>query len=228
MEDLMPLIRQVSLFSGIGDEALDTLLKCCGAEGLSYREGEEIILQEGSADKVLILLAGTAEIVRETIWGEKEPIGLLLAGEVFAPTVLDSGSKKEGTGGLCLTAKASCPCAALILDYGRMLTFCPLACGFHSQLIYNLLGSLWGKNLQLERRLEHVCRRSTREKLLSYLSDQARIHQSLEFDIPLNRQELADYLCVDRSAMSSELGKMRDEGILEFRREHFVMRGEVL
>ena len=90
----------------------------------------------------------------------------------------------------------------------------------------HLLGILWGKNLLLERRLEHVCRRSTREKLLAYLSDQARIHQSLEFDIPLNRQELADYLCVDRSAMSSELGKMRDEGILEFRREHFVMRGE--
>ena len=101
---------------------------------------------------------------------------------------------------------------------------CPLACQFHGRLIRNLLAVLAQKNKMLTRKLEHMSRRTTREKLLSYLSEQSQRAGSPVFDIPFNRQQLADFLSVDRSAMSAELCRMRDEGILSFNRNHFVLK----
>ena len=74
-------------------------------------------------------------------------------------------------------------------------------------------------------KMRHMARPTTREKLLSYLSAQAARAGGPEFDIPLDRQQLADYLAVDRSAMSAVLGKLRDEGVLEFRKNHFRLLG---
>ena len=106
----------------------------------------------------------------------------------------------------------------------RILTVCPSACQFHSRLIRNLLSVLALKNKMLTQKLEHMSKRTTREKLLSYLSEQSQRAGSPVFDIPFNRQQLADFLSVDRSAMSAELCRMRDEGILSFERSHFELR----
>ena len=111
----------------------------------------------------------------------------------------------------------------LLLDVKRVLTMCSSACRFHGRLIHNLLTVIAGKNLLLTRKLEHMSCRTTRKKLLSYLSEQSLKAGRPDFDIPFNRQQLADFLSVDRSAMSNELCKMRDEGILTFDRNHFVL-----
>ena len=103
------------------------------------------------------------------------------------------------------------------------MTICPSACDFHSRLIQNLLSIMAQKNLMLTRKITHMSRRTTREKLLSYLSEQSAKAGSEVFDIPFNRQQLADYLSVDRSAMSAELGRMRNEGLLRFNRNHFEL-----
>ena len=118
-------------------------------------------------------------------------------------------------------------CEALFLNYQRMITFCPLACDFHTRFIHNMLRLVSEHNVKLENRLEHVCRRTTREKLLSYLSEQAMAKGGRAFDIPYNRQELAEYLCVDRSAMSSELSKMRLRGYWIFRRTTLCFMTEI-
>ena len=111
----------------------------------------------------------------------------------------------------------------LFLNYQRMITFCSLACSFHTRMIHNMLRMMSENNVKLEDKLEHICRKTTREKLLSYLSKEAITQGGRSFDIPHSRQELAEYLCVDRSAMSNELSKMKAEGILDFQRNHFVL-----
>ena len=111
----------------------------------------------------------------------------------------------------------------LFLNVGKMLSQCPNSCGHHTQLIRNLLAISAQKNLQLSRRIFNTSSKSIRGRLLSYLSDQAVKNESERFDIPFNRQQLADYLCVDRSAMSAQLCALRDDGVLEFKKNHFIL-----
>ena len=114
--------------------------------------------------------------------------------------------------------------AVMFMNVRRVLTTCGSACEFHSRLVRNLLSVLAEKNLRFNDKLTHMTQRTTRQKLLSYLSAESLRQGASEFDIPFDRQQLADYLSVDRSAMSNELCRMRDEGLLGFRRNHFVLR----
>ena len=90
-------------------------------------------------------------------------------------------------------------------------------------VIQNLFYAISVKNRSLVQKLGHMSRRTTREKLLSYLSEQAKKQGTSSFEIPFNRQQLADFLSVDRSAMSNELCKLRDEGLLSFERNRFQL-----
>lgn len=218
MEEFLYLIKKSPLFYGIKDDELSTLLKCCGAEIVPYQDGEYVFRMGESVNKVMILLRGRACVVQEDFWGRQEQIYHIKEGEVFGESyscartsVLPVSVVTEGDG------------QVLFLDYQRMITFCSLACDFHTRFIHNMLRLMSEQNVKLENKLEHVCRRNTREKLLSYLSKHAMAQGRRDFDIPHNRQELAEYLSVDRSAMSNELSKMRAEGILDFQKNHFVL-----
>ena len=112
----------------------------------------------------------------------------------------------------------------MFLDVNRILYVCPSACDHHTRIIRNLLGELAEKNLRFSEKLRHVGQRTTRSKVTSYLSAEARLLGTYEFDIPFSRQQLADYLGVERSGLSSELGKMRDERLIDFRKNHFVLK----
>ena len=111
----------------------------------------------------------------------------------------------------------------LFFELRKLLTVCSSACRFHSMVIQNLVFAISEKNRALVQKLHHISQRTTREKLISYLSGEAKRQNSGEFTIPFNRQQLADFLSVDRSAMSSELGKMRDEGLLRFEKNRFTL-----
>ena len=119
---------------------------------------------------------------------------------------------------------AEAPVTAMFLNVKRILTVCPSACTHHSQIIRNLLGELAGKNLRFSEKLTHMGQRTTRAKLMSYFSAEAQRLGKYEFDIPFSRQQLADYLGVERSGLSLELGKMRGEGLLDFHKSHFVLK----
>ena len=109
----------------------------------------------------------------------------------------------------------------IFFDVQRVITVCSSACKFHSLVVQNLFFAISNKNRKLVQKLGHISKRSTREKLISYLSEQSQKSNSRIFEIPFNRQQLADFLSVDRSAMSNELCKMRDEGLLEFEKNRF-------
>ena len=124
-------------------------------------------------------------------------------------------------GTVCYTQET--PVTAMFLNVKRVLNVCPSACEHHSRIIRNLLSDLAGKNLLLNEKLTHIAQRTTRAKLMSYLSAEAQRRGAVEFDIPFSRQQLADFLAVERSGLSLELGKMKKEGLLDYHKEHFVL-----
>ncbi len=219
MEEWLERVKKSPLFYGINEEEIQTLLKCTGAQRILFEKGEAIFRMGESLDQVMLLLEGRALVLHENFWGEREELMRLEEGETFGEAYACARRAV-----LPVMVEAEGECEVLFLDYQRMITFCSLACGFHTRLIHNLLRLVSEKQVELSERLEHLSRRTTRDKLLSYLSKEAVSQGRRSFDIPLSRQELADYLGVDRSAMSSELGRLRDQGVLEFQKKHFTLK----
>ena len=205
----MQLLSRSPLFRGAGESGIGEMLSCLGAEERSY-EKEEMIYRAGNTVTSLgVVMHGSVMIVNDDLWGNRSILDRVEPGQIFAETY------------------ACVPGEVLFLNVGKMLSQCPNSCGHHTQLIRNLLAISAQKNLQLSRRIFNTSSKSIRGRLLSYLSDQAVKNESERFDIPFNRQQLADYLGVDRSALSAELGKMQREGLLEFRKNHFHLYEEV-
>lgn len=217
--ELEPLTR-CRLFSGIPAEELPALLRRLGADRKRYGQ-DRLLLTAAEADgRVGVLLQGEVQIVREEFSGARTLLACLGPGELFGEAFACASG---GAALPCVSARAAAPCAVLWVDFGRALAPSAQPCGACASLVANMLAVLADKNLLLNRRLEHLSKRTTREKLLSYLAEQARLCGGPSFSIPLDRQELADYLCVERSAMSAALGKLRDEGLVSFQRNHFIL-----
>ena len=204
-------ISALPLFRGVPAEELPALLARASARTCAFQKGE-LLLRRGDVTRRLgLVLEGSVHIIREDFWGNRSIVGLAGPGEVFAESYALAGEPLE------VSVLAAAPGAALFLEADGLTD---------ARLTANLLHLLARKNLMLTRKMRHMARRTTRDKLLSYLSAQALAAGSSEFDIPMDRQQLADYLAVDRSAMSAALGKLRDEGVLTFRKNHFRLLGE--
>ena len=198
-------ISTAPLFRGIAAGELPALLDRSSAREVRFAKGE-LLLHRGETPRSLgLVLEGGVHIIREDFWGNRSIVGLAGPGEIFAESYALAGKP------LAVSVLAAADGRALFLDAGHL----------SQRLSANLLALLAEKNLMLTEKMRHMARRTTREKLLSYLSAQALRAGTAEFDIPLDRQQLADFLAVDRSAMSAALGKLRDEGVLEFRKNHF-------
>jgi len=215
MKKMLPVLEKSALFSGIDPADLPGLLSCIESREVGFQR-EDVLLQRGDVTERLgLVLAGTVHILREDFWGNRSIVGLAGPGEIFAESYALTGAP------LGVSVQAASDGAALLLRAGKMISGCTQVCGFHERLSRNLLGLVAKKNLLLTEKMRHMARKTTREKLLSYLSAQALRAGMSEFEIPLDRQQLADFLGVERSAMSSALGKLRDEGVLEFRKNRF-------
>lgn len=212
--EISTLLAASPLFRGIPAEDLPTLLARADARERRCRKGEWLLRLGERTERLGLVCSGVVHIVREDFWGGRDIVGLAEAGDVFAEVYALSGEPLE------VSVLAAADVTALTLEIGPLLAVRGDAPA-EGRLAANLLSLLAGKNLQLTRKMRHMSRRTTREKLLSYLSAQALRAEGPEFDIPLDRQQLADFLAVDRSAMSAALGKLRDEGVLEFRKNHF-------
>lgn len=198
---------------------MEPMLKCLSAASRSYQKGECVFWRGERITSVAMLLEGCIHIRKEDYWGNLSILNEISEGEVFGEVYACLGNDE-----ILNDAVAVKPSVVLFLDINRILTMCPSSCRFHARLIRNLLSVIASKNKMLTQKLEHISQRTTREKLLSYLSEQSLRAGCPSFDIPFNRQQLADYLSVDRSAMSNELCKMRDEGILLFEKNHFTLK----
>ena len=212
-------LQSTLLFQGSSTEEIDAMLKCLGTKEQSFSRGTVILHAGDTVRSIGLVLAGRVQIENDDLWGNKSVLDSVGPGQVFAETYACIPGEP-----MMVSAVAAENCDILFLNASRVLTSCPSACSHHSRLVQNLLLLSARKNLNLSRRIFHTSPKSIRGRLLSYLSFQAVVHQSREFTIPFNRQQLADHLSVDRSAMSAELGRMRDEGILETERNYFQLK----
>ena len=203
-------LTQTSLFSGISQADLSALLSCLAAVERRYSKGA-VILAEGEPTQWMgLVMEGRAIISCADVWGKSSILGFAEPGAVFGEAYACVPGEA-----LLISVCAAEETRVLFLNVGKLLTVCGNACPFHARLIRNLLSISAGKNLQLSRRIFHTTPKSIRGRLLSYFSECAKKSGSLTFKLPFNRQQLADYLGVDRSAMSSELSKMQRDGLIQ-------------
>ena len=218
MKKYLPLLVRSSLFQGMTAGELEQLLPELAARTAAYSRGETI-LHAGEPVEVLgVVLEGTALVVQEDFWGSRSLLTALGPGQCFAETFACAPGLP-----LNVSVVTEGPVTVLFLNVRRLLD----RTDHHGEkLAHNLLIEMARKNVAFSRKLTHLGQRSTRAKVLSYLSEQARQQGSHEFDIPFSRQQLADYLLVERSGLSQTLCAMRDEGLLDFHKNHFILNEE--
>ena len=219
MKDFLPVLRSSPLFSGISAEEASAMLSCLQAEKKDFPK-EAFLLHAGdTAESIGLILSGSILVIQEDIWGNRNILSKAGPGQTFAAAYACAPGSV-----LNVNVFAETPVTALFLNVKRILNICPSACTHHSRIIRNLLSDLAEKNLRFSEKLTHMSQRTTRDKLMSYLSAEAQRLGTYEFDIPFSRQQLADYLGVERSGLSLELGKMRSEELLDFHKNHFALK----
>lgn len=219
MKEFLPIIRSSTLFSGISEEELTAMLTCLETKTESFPKDTFLLRAGDTAESIGLVLSGCVLIVQEDVWGNRNILSKAGAGQTFAAAYACAPGSV-----LNVSVVAETPVTTMFLNVKRVLNVCPSACEHHSRIIRNLLGELAEKNLRFGEKLTHMGQRTTRAKLMSYFSAEAQRLGTYEFDIPFSRQQLADYLAVERSGLSQELGKMRGEGLLDFHKSHFVLK----
>lgn len=211
-------LKGTKLFAGIAEDEICSMLSCLDAKSEKYQKGEYVIHQGEHISTIMMLADGKLHIQQDDYWGNRSIISNITAGEMFGEAYIAPES-----GPVLNDVVALEDSTVIFLDARKIMTVCSSACRFHSIVLQNLFFTISEKNRKLVTKLGHISKRTTREKLISYLSEESRRHNSAEFTIPFNRQQLADFLSVDRSAMSSELCRMRDEGLLHFNKSRFTL-----
>ena len=216
-------LRQCPLFASISAEELNSLLGCLSAAIRRFQKDEFVFLAGDRISSIGIVLSGSVRVLQEDFWGRRMILAHIEPGGLFGEAF--SCADKKMLPISVVTAELS---EVMLLDYRKILTTCTSACVFHTQLIMNMMQILAEKNILLIQKMEYLSKRTTRDKLLAFLSAQAQLSASNIVEIPFNRQELADFLCVDRSALSRELGAMQSEGLLRFEKSRFELLASVV
>ena len=218
MKKYLEILKKCPLFDNIEEESLIKMLSCLGAK-VEFFDKKYTVFSEGSPAKYLgIVLSGSVQTVQVDYYGNRSILSDMGPSELFAEAFACAE-----VASLPVSVVADEPCEIMFIDCRHILHTCANGCGFHHQLIYNLMKDLATKTIMFHQRIEVTSKRSTREKLLTYLALQAKKANSNRFDIPFDRQELADYLEVERSGLSAEIGKLKKEGILDNQKNHFVL-----
>lgn len=218
MNEYMEIIKTCPLFRDITDDDLGSMLACLGAKTERFDKRYTIIAEGSPAKYIGIVLSGSVSVEQTDIYGNRSILSVAgpshIFGEAFACADVDA---------IPVSVVANEDSLIMFINIERILVTCSNNCPFHNKLIRNLMHDLAQKALMFHRKIDVISRRTTREKLLSYLNYEARRQGSGSFDIPFDRQGLADYLEVDRSGLSLEISKLRKEGILESRKNHFTL-----
>ncbi len=218
MDHSLAAICQSPLFQNILPAEVEAMLRCLDARQHSYTKGSTVLHAGKTTTCMGLVLEGTVRLENVDYWGNRTIRALAGPGQTFAEVyACEPGLPLD------INVVATTDVTVLLMDVGKITTMCSSSCTFHSKLIRNLLGAVAQRAYTLTRKIEHLSKRTTRDKLLSYLSEQAKNAGSSRFSLPYDRQELADYLSVDRSAMCAELSRMRKEGIVDYHRNQFEL-----
>lgn len=218
MDNMVPVLKKCPLFEGIDENKIDKMVDCLGAIRKNYRKGEIVFHECDPALYVGIVLSGAVMVIHEDYYGNRSIMAHIVPGEVFGESFACAAIDSLP---VSVVAKEDCSC--LLIDCGRITKGCINACTLHSRIIFNLLKLVAQKNLLFHQKLDIVSKRTTREKLMTYLTKQAKLREKDEFTIPYDRQALADYLAVDRSGLSAEIGKLCREGKIVCKKNYFKL-----
>ena len=218
MKDYLAVIKATTLFEGIGESELGSLLTCLSPRTAEYKKEQIIFWRSEGIESIGIVLSGQVQVIQYDYYGNRIILANLERGDLFGESFAYAETKS-----LPVSVVASADSVLLFIDCHRLAELCTKACACHNRLIQNMLKIVSLKNISLMQRIEFTSKRTTREKLLAYLSAEAQKTGSNSFRIPFNRQELADYLSVNRSAMSLELSRLRKDGLLNFCKNKFEL-----
>ncbi|MBE6886740.1 MAG: Crp/Fnr family transcriptional regulator [Ruminococcaceae bacterium] len=216
MKNYFEVLQKCPLFSHISEEQLLPMLGCLGAKVVSFDKKYTIFAEGAPAKHIGIMLSGSAQVIQVDYFGNRTILTGISPSEMFGEAFACAE-----VGSIPVSVVANEPCEVMLIECDHILHTCSNNCGFHQQLIFNLMKDLATKTLLFHQKIEVTSKRTTREKLMTYLTGQAKRMGSTSFTIPFNRQELADYLEVERSGLSAEISKLRAEGILESNRKQF-------
>ncbi len=218
MTQYLDTLGKSPLFSRMDKQGITDVLTCLRARLKPYAKGEFLLLSGDSVPELGIVLSGGVQIEREDANGVRTIIAKIERGELFAESFACAGTLHSP-----VSVAAAEACEVLWLPATGIVSVCPRGCAHHSMLVENMMHLLARKNLLMHERLELLSKKTIRERITTYLGMQSRRQGSARFIIPFSRTELADYLCVDRSALSRELGAMRDEGLVRFHLSEFEL-----
>lgn len=208
-------LSQTALFTGIAPQDIGPMLQCLQARKTEYKKGDCVLRQGQAAQYVGVVLDGALSIEKQDADGERSLLARLEPGDHFAEALCCAGVTESP---VSVTAEADSQ--VMLLDFKRILEFCPNACVFHSKLIENMLHILAKKNIQMQTRMEYMSKKTIRKKILKYLASFS-VPKGQAFTLPFNREELADYLCIDRSALSRELAALKRENKIDYWKNSF-------
>lgn len=217
MEAILKIKEKIPLFNGIESSELSTMLKCLNSYKKDVKKGTYFFMEEDEIQSIGVVLSGTIHMIKEDLWGNKVLITPIIEGEVFGETYICSNRLTS-----TVSFQAVTNCSVLFLPFQKVIKTCSKSCTYHHKLIENMMILIAEKNLKLIKKVEVTSKKSVREKILSYLANQTQNNNN-QIVIPLNRIELADYLCVNRSALTRELSKMKDEGIIDYDKNTFFL-----
>lgn len=218
MEQYFESLKTCPLFDGIGQSELPGMLNCIEAHVSAYIKNQTILREGDPVGTVGIVLSGRIQVEKNDYNGNRTLLARLEPPELFGEAFACAGVQR-----LPVSVTSVQDSEVMLIPCKRMITACANCCAFHTRVIHNLLHIVAEKNLMLNQKIEVISKRTTKEKLMAFLLVQAKQHNSRMFSIPYDRQALADYLGVERSAMSAELGRLRREGKIDFYKNQFKL-----
>jgi CRP-like cAMP-binding protein len=218
MTNYIDILKNTNLFVGINTEEIKEVLPCLQNRLHNISRGDYVFRTGDTIKNMYVILEGTIHIISEDFWGNKSILSEETKTSIFGESYACAGNQVSK-----VSAYATKDSKILSLDPEKILKTCTKNCSFHTKLITNLVQILANKNEKLNEKITYMAERTTKRKLLSYFSDCSLESNSSSFTVPFNRQELADFLSVDRSAMSNELSKLHEEGIIDYNKNHFVL-----
>lgn len=215
-------IRTSPLFGNITEPDLFAMLNCLGAAVREYQKSEFVFLEGAKLKQIGVVIEGAVHMVKEDVWGEKTILAVMTPGEIFGESFV-CGEYDSST----VSFQAASDCKILCLSFHQALCVCSKACAYHNRLVENMVTLIAHKNVKLMEKMEILSKKSIRDRILTWLSQQVQFYGSETFLSPLGRLDLADYLCVDRSALTRELSRMKSDGLLDYDKNTFVLKAPV-
>jgi CRP-like cAMP-binding protein len=207
-----------SLFRGVTEQDLEEMLDCLGATERKYKKNDVILLAGTKVTSVGILIEGTAQITRDDAEGNRAILSELEQADLFAEAYVAAGAVE-----MPVTVIATSDCRIVWIPFSKIVGTCSSACSHHRILVQNMMRVIAMKNIMMNEKMRILACKTTKEKLMTYLSDYSERAGKNKFKIPFSRNELADFLSVDRSAMSREISRLRDEGYLRYHKNEFEL-----